>query len=144
MDGKMNDDDEHMDAGKTSGNNAQGTADGIEEKAKDEQNQNEDKSGGEDEGGDEEEEQNPRIALLKGLWALAKHERVLDILRLQACVGEGDENERASDAKEQEQEQEQTEQPHRVKHHQSVLIYARDALKIWLEVERRMRVRRAI
>ena len=141
-DRKANESDKVDGNDKTSGNKIRRTGDdGIKDEDK--------KSHSEDDSGSEvevDEEDNPRIALLKGLWALAKHERVLDILRLQACVRDENGDERSSGAEDQEvdQDPERIEQSHRHRHHQSVIIYAEDALRTWLDVERRMRVRRAI
>lgn len=138
-DGKANESDK-VDG--NDGNKIQRTGD-DEVKDEDKQSRSEDDSGSEVE---VDEEDNPRIALLKGLWALAKHERVLEILRSQACVQDGNGDERSSGAKDKEvdQDPERIEQSHRYRHHQSVITYAEDALRVWLDVERRMRVRRAI
>ena len=90
---------------------------------------------------EDKDKDNPRVALLKGLWTLAKEERVLDILLYEA----------AGDGERQQQQQQQKEHGqnshlhrHHHNHHQSVVVYAEDALSAWRIVERQMRVRRAI
>ena len=139
--GQSNDDDDNNARNMTNSNKDQrkgGSEEEIGSKTNRDKDTDDEKEGEEEA---DDGEGNPRIALLKGLWALAKHERVLDILRLQACVeGEG-ENESVGKEKE---EDERNEQSHRYKHHQSVMIYAEDALRAWRYVERRMRVRRAV
>ena len=105
----------------------------------------------------EEDGHNPRVVLLKGLWTLAKEERVLDILRFETGIddgadaddgdgdGDGEQQQQQQQQRKQEQEQDQKSHLHRHHHHhQSVRVYAEDALSAWRVVERQMRVRRAV
>ena len=136
-DGKATRNDETNDNGTAGGNEDKRNGQGENGNER-ERNRSEDDDDEEEE--EEEEEDNPRIALLKGLWALAKHERVLDVLRLAASTGGENENVNGGG----EEKQEQSEQLKQYKYHQSVVVYAEDALRAWLDVERQMRVRRAV